>query len=391
MVLIILFGYGLSKWSDGAKEGIEFYLLPDAKKLLEVEVWYQAAIQIFYSLGVASGGLITLASYNKFDSNCYRDALLVSFINCGTSFFAGFVVFSILGFMAHQTHRKIKDVVMSGEALAFIAYPEAVGHMPYGWAQLMSFLFFSMLLTLGLDSMFTMLECVLTAIFDHFKQLVPYKPFVVITVCAICFLLGLSMCADGGLFMFQLFNDNSMTWNVLLFAIIQVLIVSWSYGADNFLRNIEEMKIKFPKAIRMYWKICWQFITPLVLIIITIVSFAQTKPQFSEVYRHYEWPNNIQALCWLMPLSTVLFIPIVGIYQIFRLKSINKPLTMETLIRKTPSWKPSPDSARVIEAENLLRDGERDTEGENNGKTLSRRASRVSFRRHLPENYEHLI
>ena len=86
VVLIILFGYGLSKWSEGAKEGIEFYLLPDAQKLLEVEVWYEAAIQIFYSLGVASGGLITLASYNKFDSNCYRDALLVSFINCGTSF-----------------------------------------------------------------------------------------------------------------------------------------------------------------------------------------------------------------------------------------------------------------------------------------------------------------
>ena len=48
MVLIILFGYGLSKWSDGAKEGIEFYLTPDIKKLGDINVWYAAAIQIFY-------------------------------------------------------------------------------------------------------------------------------------------------------------------------------------------------------------------------------------------------------------------------------------------------------------------------------------------------------
>lgn len=54
-------------------KGIDFYFLqPDFSRLKEVEVWSDAAIQIFYSLGVSFGCLITLSSYNKFNNNCMR-------------------------------------------------------------------------------------------------------------------------------------------------------------------------------------------------------------------------------------------------------------------------------------------------------------------------------
>ena len=77
-------------------------------------MWGEAASQIFYSVGAAWGALITMASYNRFNNNCYRDALVVPVINCGTSIFAGFVVFSILGFMAHETGQDISKVVGQG-------------------------------------------------------------------------------------------------------------------------------------------------------------------------------------------------------------------------------------------------------------------------------------
>ena len=375
VVLIILFGYGMSTWNNGGSNGVLFYVKPDPQKLGQVKVWYEAAIQIFYSLGVSSGGLITLASYNKFDSNCYRDALLVSFTNCGTSVFAGFAIFAILGSLAHQTGVAVEDVAKSSESLAFVAYPQAVSLMGDVWSQIMSFLFFLMLLTLGLDSMFTLIETVITAILDNFEQLIPRKPFVVIAICLISFLLGLPMCAEGGFYMFELLADFVSTLDILIFAIIELIIVSWSYGADNFLDNIEQMNIRYPRPIRLYWKVCWKFVTPLILFIVIIIQFIYWEPEYSKVYEKYIWPNSIQALGWLLPMSTIVVIPAVGVYQVLSRKSKGKEITVLTLLKKTPNWKPSPDSSRLI--------GEGDNE-----RRISKRASRVSFRRHLPTIYE---
>ena len=86
-------------------------LTSDWQGLGKVSVWAAAATQIFYSLGPSFGGLITLASYNKFSNNCHRDAILIAFSNCATSIFAGFVIFSIVGFMAHQADLPVKDVI----------------------------------------------------------------------------------------------------------------------------------------------------------------------------------------------------------------------------------------------------------------------------------------
>ena len=88
---------------DGALEGVAWYLTPKPEIMLNHEVWEKAATQIFYSLCIGLGGLITLSSYNKFDNNCHRDAVVIVACNACTSFFSGIVVFSILGFMAKST------------------------------------------------------------------------------------------------------------------------------------------------------------------------------------------------------------------------------------------------------------------------------------------------
>ena len=69
-------------------------------------------LQIFYSFGVGCGSLITLASYNKFSNNCHFDACIVSFANFFTSIFAGFAIFSVLGFQAQSMGVEVKGTTI---------------------------------------------------------------------------------------------------------------------------------------------------------------------------------------------------------------------------------------------------------------------------------------
>nr|XP_033802608.1 sodium- and chloride-dependent neutral and basic amino acid transporter B(0+)-like [Geotrypetes seraphini] len=314
IMLTILLVKGITL--EGAWDGINFYIgkQSDITKLKDAEVWKDAATQIFFSLSTAFGGLITLSSYNKFNNNCYLDSIIVCVTNSLTSLLAGFAIFSILGHMAHVLGKPLSAIADSGFGLAFIVYPEALIHLPV--PPFWSFLFFSMLVTLGIDSQFALVETVLSSIEDFFPKLMRnYRFYITTGCCTILFLLGLPCVTQAGIYWILLIDTFCGGWTFFFAAIMELIGVCWVYGTNQFIQNIEMMiGIKSSNFWR-WWKMCWSFISPLLSMVILIWSLATfSAPSFGPI----AFPTWSVVLGWLMTISCLIWLPIVAIIHIYQ-------------------------------------------------------------------------
>ncbi|XP_059799848.1 sodium- and chloride-dependent creatine transporter 1-like isoform X2 [Hypanus sabinus] len=304
LVLVILLAHGVSL--PGALDGIIYYLKPDWSKLAEAQVWIDAGTQIFFSYAIGLGALTALGSYNRFNNNCYRDAYLLALINSTTSFFSGFVVFSVLGFMASEQGVDISKVAESGPGLAFIAYPKAVTLMPV--APLWAALFFFMLLVLGLDSQFVGVEGFITGLMDLLPASMAgtvRRELVVAICCLICFLIDLSMVTNGGMYIFQLFDYYSASGITLLWqAFWECVVVAWVYGAERFIGDITRM-IGYRPFPWIKW--CWLFITPCVCVGIFLFHVVNYKPLTYNKSYVYPWWG--ETFGWFLALASMACIP----------------------------------------------------------------------------------
>ncbi|KAG8553305.1 hypothetical protein GDO81_003365 [Engystomops pustulosus] len=349
VVLLILLIRGATL--EGAYDGINYYIgtQSDISKLTNAQVWKDAATQIFFSLSTAWGGLVALSSYNKFRNNCYADAIMVCITNCLTSVFAGFAIFSILGHMAFKAEKEVKDVVGSGFALAFIAYPEALSQLPV--SPLWSILFFFMLLTLGLDSQFASVETITTTIHDAYpKVMKKMRGVITIGACIVFFLLGLVCVTEAGIYWVELIDYFCAGWGILIAAILELVGICWIYGGNRFIEDIEMMIGKKSFLFWLWWRICWFFITPLLLTAILIWSLITfTAPKYGDI----EYPGWGVALGWCMILFCIIWIPILAVIKICRGEG-----TLWQRFRKictpTAEWGPALEQHRTGRYKNTL-------------------------------------
>ncbi|XP_065529611.1 sodium- and chloride-dependent glycine transporter 1 isoform X2 [Lathamus discolor] len=338
VVLTILFVRGITL--EGALTGIMYYLTPQWDKILDAKVWGDAASQIFYSLGCAWGGLITMASYNKFHNNCYRDSIIISITNCATSVYAGFVIFSILGFMANHLGVDVSKVADHGPGLAFVAYPEALTLLPI--SPLWSILFFFMLILLGLGTQvghvgasvlgqgggmvghggdvlpllphvqFCLLETLVTAIVDEVgnEWIIRRKTFVTLGVAVAGFLLGVPLTTQAGIYWLLLMDNYAASFSLVVISCIMCVAIMYIYGHRNYFKDIE-MMLGFPPP--LFFQICWRFISPAIIFFILVFTVIQYRP---ISYNDYVYPTWAISIGFLMALSSVICIPIYAIYKV---------------------------------------------------------------------------
>ncbi|OCT67680.1 hypothetical protein XELAEV_18038981mg [Xenopus laevis] len=342
VVLLILLIRGATL--EGAYDGISFYIgtQSDISKLSNSDVWKDAATQIFFSLSTAWGGLVALSSYNKFHNNCYADAIMVCVTNCLTSVFAGFAIFSILGHMAFKAEKEVKDVVDSGFALAFIAYPEALSQLPV--APLWSILFFFMLLTLGLDSQFASVETITTTIHDAYpKVMKKMRGIITVAACVMFFFLGILCVTQSGIYWVDLIDYFCAGWGILIAAILELIGICWIYGGNRFIEDIEMMIGKKHWVFWLWWRLCWFFITPLLLTVIFIWSLVTfDTPKHGNV----AYPSWGVALGWCMIIFCIIWIPILAVVKIIKAEGTLWERFLK-ICAPTPEWGPALEQHRL--------------------------------------------
>lgn len=333
VLLTVIFVRGLMM--PGAVDGIIFYLKPDFKRLLDIQVWLEAGVQVFYSLGPAWGGLITMASYNKFDNNCLKDAIIGTLADSMTSFYGGFVIFAILGAMSYEAKLPITEVATSGPGLGLVAYPEAINKLPM--PQVWAVIFFLMLLMLGIDSQFGTFETVCSGLIDAFpNQLRNKRMLLTGSLSCLLFILGLPFVTNGGMYLYQIVDWYAASLCVLLTSFLECIVIGWIYGAERFSKDIQLMQ---GRSAPIIFRICWCIITPTVLLVAFTMTLIQYEP---PTYEGYHYPTFARALGLFLAFIPLIPLPVLMVIQILQTPgSIFERI--RTLTRPSKDWGPHPE------------------------------------------------
>ncbi|QEH45128.1 sodium-dependent transporter [Aggregatibacter actinomycetemcomitans] len=168
-ILVIMFVTLMvySLFLPGSEKGLDALFSPDWDKLKDPSVWIAAYGQIFFSLSICFGIMVTYASYLKKQSDLTGAGLVVGFANSSFEVLAGIGVFSALGFIAAANGHDVSEVAKGGIGLAFFAFPTIINQAPLG--QLLGVLFFGSLVFAGLTSFISVLEVIISAVQDKLR------------------------------------------------------------------------------------------------------------------------------------------------------------------------------------------------------------------------------
>lgn len=164
LLIMFIIMVGISLTLPGAAKGLDALFTPDWSKLSDPKVWVAAYGQIFFSLSICFGIMVTYSSYLKKKTDLGGTGLVVGFANSSFELLAGIGVFAALGFMAQANGQAVSQVASSGIGLAFIAFPTIINQAPMG--ALIGVLFFGSLVFAGITSMISIVEVIVAAIQD---------------------------------------------------------------------------------------------------------------------------------------------------------------------------------------------------------------------------------
>ncbi len=272
MFIIILIIVAKGVTLPGASLGLNALFTPDWNMVRDPKVWLAAYGQVFFSLSVAMGIMVTYSSYLPKKSDLVNTAFVTGLANSAFEFTASIAVFAILGYMATTQGVGVDKVVTDGIGLAFVAFPKGFNLMA-GVGGILGILFFACLVFAGFTSFISLLEAFSAPLIEKFgfkrKKLLG-------VVCLVGFLLSTVFATGAGLYILDIVDYVCNNFGLVVSGLLEAIAIGWLFGVSSFQDYAN--RYSYFKA-GTWWVVCVKFIAPIPLIVnltMTIFSLFST-------------------------------------------------------------------------------------------------------------------
>ncbi len=276
LILIAIVVYALTL-GKGVSDGLDFYLHPDFSAI-NGKALLAALGQAFYSLSLGMGIMVTYGSYAGKEINLVKSTAMICIFDTLVALLAGLAIFPSIYHYAAIQGVPVEELGMGGITLMFTTLPLVFEEMGV-IGQVVSLLFFGMVVIAALTSVISLLEVATQFVIQKFH--VDRKKSTVV-VAAICFLvsvpigISLGMVLQGnnsftvfGQDLLDLFDIITNTVLMPVCALLGCICVGWIVGGKKAVEEIEAGGTKmgwFGKVFAVMVK----YITPLLILAVEV-------------------------------------------------------------------------------------------------------------------------
>lgn len=271
MPLLVVLTIGIAIYAltlPNAMEGVKYYLIPDFSKFSILTV-AGAMSQLFYSMSIAMGIMVTYGSYTRDDVNLTKSVNRIEFFDTLVALLAGLTIIPAVYIFSGE-----EGLSSQGAGLMFITLPKVFQQMPGG--NIIALLFFVLVFFAAITSSISVMEAIVSSLMDkfHLKRI----PSCLIVI-GICLLLGIPSSLGNGLWAnikilgmdFLTFFDyisNSILMPIVAFC--TCILVGWVIKPKALTDEVTKNGEKFGR--KKLFNVMIKYVAPICLLFIFVTG-----------------------------------------------------------------------------------------------------------------------
>ena len=259
-------------------QGLAIYVIPNLEGVTLgkfVSVLMDAMGQLFYSISVAMGIMITYGSYVKKETDLVKSVNQIEIFDTLVAFLAGMMIIpAVYTFMGTEG-------MASGPSLMFVSLPKVFAAMG-GIGTVVGIAFFVMVAFAALTSSISLMEAIVSSAMDKLHM---ERKSAVLAVAVLTAVMGIIVCLGYNVLYFELTLPNGSVGQVLdvmdyvsnyvfmpVVAIATCILIGWVVKPRTVIEEVTHGGVKFGRE-KLY-VVMVKFVTPVMLAMLLLQSLG---------------------------------------------------------------------------------------------------------------------